>query len=68
MGNRGLQRLADAGRAAGGLVTKRKGVFGLGEVAEMILSGLLCQVCGTYMDDFAEPGYPRTCEDCADEK
>lgn len=24
VGNRGLQRLADAGRAAGGLVTKRK--------------------------------------------
>lgn len=36
----------------------------MGEISEMILEGLLCQVCGSYMDDFEEPGYPRTCEDC----
>lgn len=34
----------------------------------MMLNGLLCQVCGTYMDDFEEPGYPRTCDDCQEEK
>ncbi|WP_258022808.1 hypothetical protein [Brevibacillus formosus] len=40
----------------------------MGEVAEMIISGLVCQVCGESMDDFEEPGYPRTCEDCQEEK
>lgn len=40
----------------------------MGEVAEMILNGLLCQICGSYMDDYEEPGYPRTCDDCIDEK
>jgi hypothetical protein len=35
----------------------------MGEIAEMILEGILCQVCGEYIDD--EPcGYPRTCEEC----
>ncbi|EJL44000.1 hypothetical protein PMI08_02118 [Brevibacillus sp. CF112] len=53
------------GRAAGGLVTNRKGV---GEAADSILSGLMCQVCGAYMEDFEEPGYPRTCEDCQEDK
>ncbi|WP_019377699.1 hypothetical protein [Virgibacillus halodenitrificans] len=36
----------------------------MGEAAEMIINGLLCNVCGGYMEDFEEPGYPRTCEDC----
>ena len=40
----------------------------MGEVSEMILSGLMCQACGDYIDDFEEPGYPRNCEDCEDEK
>lgn len=40
----------------------------MGEAAELILSGLLCQVCGEYMDDFEEPGHPRTCDSCSDEK
>ncbi|WP_281281436.1 hypothetical protein [Paenibacillus dokdonensis] len=40
----------------------------MGEVAEMILNGLLCEVCGCYIDDMEEPGYPRTCEDCENEK
>ena len=40
----------------------------MGEIAEMILSGLMCRVCGSYMDDFKEPGHPRICEDCEDEK
>ncbi|WP_268811922.1 hypothetical protein [Brevibacillus reuszeri] len=40
----------------------------MGEVTDMMLSGLLCQVCGAYMDDFEEPGYPRTCEDCEENK
>jgi len=40
----------------------------MGEISEMIFSGLLCQVCGAYMDDLEEPGYPRTCPDCEDSK
>ncbi|WP_261375928.1 hypothetical protein [Brevibacillus brevis] len=40
----------------------------MGQVVEMILSGLLCQVCGASMDDFEEPGHPRTCEGCDEEK
>lgn len=36
----------------------------MGEIADLVLSGLLCQMCGTLMDDHLEPGYPRTCDDC----
>ncbi|WP_311918601.1 hypothetical protein [Carnobacterium divergens] len=36
----------------------------MGELAEMTINGLLCQQCGGYLEDFEEPGYPRTCEDC----
>lgn len=54
----------------------------MGDVADMILEGVLCQVCGGLMDDFclpddwpadkepteqAAPGYPRTCNDCLKE-
>ena len=37
----------------------------MGEVAEMMLDGTLCQVCGGVIDG-TTPGYPRTCEDCLD--
>ncbi|MGK5511744.1 hypothetical protein [Brevibacillus formosus] len=40
----------------------------MGELTEMMLSGMLCQVCGAYMDDFDDPGHPRTCQDCKEEK
>ena len=42
----------------------------MGEISEMILESILCQVCGCVMDDLIitdrkePPGYPRTCEDC----
>ena len=40
----------------------------MGDIAEMMLDGTLCQVCGAAMQDvgdgFEAPGYPRTCEDC----
>ena len=36
----------------------------MGEIAEMMLDGTLCQVCGSVIDGDT-PGYPRTCEDCA---
>ena len=36
----------------------------MGEIAEMVINGLLCQVCGSWMEDFQECGYPRTCDYC----
>lgn len=45
----------------------------LGEAVEMIMEGVLCQVCGCVMEDLIPetgevlleaPGYPRTCDDC----
>lgn len=39
----------------------------MGEITEMVLEGILCEICGCYIDD--EPvGYPRHCEDCIDEE
>lgn len=34
----------------------------MGEIAEMMLDGTLCQVCGEFMGD--DCGYPRTCDGC----
>ncbi len=39
----------------------------MGEIAEMMLDGTLCQVCGGIIDGDT-PGYPRYCEDCAKEQ
>lgn len=43
----------------------------MGEIADMILDGILCQVCGGLMEDvepgFNAPGHPRTCEDCLED-
>jgi len=40
----------------------------MGETAELILEGILCEACGGVMDDVTEdspvPGHPRSCEDC----
>lgn len=36
----------------------------MGEVAEMLLNGAMCQCCGEWMDDGREPGYPRYCAGC----
>lgn len=36
----------------------------MGEAADDMLNGFCCQICGEYMEDFKEPGYPRTCEGC----
>ena len=32
----------------------------MGEIAEMMMEGILCAGCGAYIDDSA-PGYPRYC-------
>jgi len=47
----------------------------MGEVAELVLDGTLCQICGAIVyegnpnmasDDDISPGYPRSCVDCKD--
>ena len=38
----------------------------MGEIAEMMLDGTLCEACGCYMDDDGAAGFPRYCsEACA---
>lgn len=37
----------------------------MGEVAEMLIEGLLCEGCGIFLDG-EHPGYPRKCEECED--
>ena len=39
----------------------------MGQAADDMLNGLCCQVCGQFMDDFMEVGYPRTCSCCKQE-
>lgn len=36
----------------------------MGEMSEMVLSGLRCEGCGTLMGDCGEPGHPRRCAAC----
>lgn len=44
----------------------------MGENAEDILEGAVCEVCGIWFDDVLEgvapPGHPRKCEACAPTK
>ena len=37
----------------------------MGEIADMMINGSMCQYCGECFDD--EPGYPRSCPSCAEE-
>lgn len=37
----------------------------MGEMADMILMGFLCQQCGMPIDDNIV-GFPRCCEDCSE--
>lgn len=34
----------------------------MGEIAEMIIDDILCEICGVYIGDAC--GYPRFCVDC----
>jgi len=34
----------------------------MGEIADMLLRGVLCERCGVFLGD--EVGYPCYCEDC----
>lgn len=39
----------------------------MGEIADSMVNGFLCEMCGVYLDG-EEPGHPRQCEDCDDDK
>lgn len=39
----------------------------MGEYAEMMLDGTLCEGCGVYLDNDLE-GFPQLCSDCAEER
>lgn len=39
----------------------------MGDIAEMILHGFLCDKCGGVVDG-EETGYPRPCDDCKPKK
>lgn len=36
----------------------------MGDIAEMIVDGDLCQECGVFIEDEPSPGHPRSCADC----
>lgn len=38
----------------------------MGEIAEMMLDGTLCQTCGVYVG--SDSGVPTYCEDCTPKK
>lgn len=38
----------------------------MGEIADMIIEGVLCEQCGAYVGD--EVGFPRSCPDCERER
>lgn len=38
----------------------------MGEITEMILEGILCEVCGVWIESKPE-GFPRSCSDCKEE-
>ena len=39
----------------------------MGEVADMIIDGTLCEDCGVVLDGEA-PGFPRCCQQCEQER
>lgn len=39
----------------------------MGDIADMMIDGILCEQCGVYIDD-DPPGHPRLCPSCAHEE
>jgi hypothetical protein len=37
----------------------------MGEIAGMMLDGVMCQECGEFFEDGEAPGYPRSCAACS---
>jgi hypothetical protein len=38
----------------------------MGEITTMVEDGILCQVCGSYVNDGNPVGYPRSCNRCVE--
>jgi len=38
----------------------------MGEIADAMINGLMCEQCGVYLDG-EEPGFTRCCTDCAED-
>lgn len=36
----------------------------MGDTADMMIEGILCQQCGVYIDDSEAEGFPRNCSSC----
>ena len=36
----------------------------MGEIADMVLDGIMCETCGEIIDGGEEAGYPRQCAGC----
>lgn len=36
----------------------------MGEMAELIINGEVCEICSCNFNDDEIPGHPRTCYDC----
>ena len=39
----------------------------MGEIAELIIDGVLCEQCGVLVDEGEGCGYPRLCPSCKGE-
>lgn len=39
----------------------------MGDIAEMMLNGILCEQCGCLIEDYEACGYPRKCDYCKSE-
>lgn len=39
----------------------------MGDIADMMLDGTLCERCGEYIDE-QQPGHPRLCSGCNDDR
>jgi len=37
----------------------------MGDIADMMIEGVLCEECGGYIEDEDAPGHPRKCEGCS---
>lgn len=39
----------------------------MGEISDMMMEGILCEQCGSFIEDAESSGFPRKCADCLKE-
>jgi hypothetical protein len=37
----------------------------MGDMADMMLDGTMCEICGVYLEEGVAQGFPRKCENCS---